>query len=248
MSILNYTEHRPWALPSGSWILKQNWHELLFAHWPVSPGTIKPLIPDVLNLDTFEGQAWVGVIPFRMVGVHIRFFPWILRLPTFLELNVRTYVVVEDKPGIYFFSLEASNLLAVKTARAWFKLPYMKAKMSLRRNRNTVEYSSKRTEQDKPPAEFVGTYRPTTEVFLSKSGSLEHWFTERYCLYTVDHKNNIYRGEVHHLPWLLQMAEAEILKNTVPSSHGINLPDTKPLLHYTHKLEVFTWSPKRLNR
>ncbi|MGH7807757.1 MAG: YqjF family protein [Thermodesulfobacteriota bacterium] len=247
MSILNQTEHRPWPLPSGPWIIKQSWHELLFAHWPIAPSILKSLIPGVLNLDTFEGQAWIGVVPFRM-KIGLRFLEFSPLVCTFPELNVRTYVVVQDKPGIYFFSLEASNWLAVQVARVWYKLSYMKAKMAVRRDRNIIQYSSKRTEKNERPAEFLGNYHPTTEVFLSRPGSLEHWLTERYCLYAVDRSNNIYRGEVHHLPWPLQIAEAEIVQNTVPLSHGMNLPDTKPLLHYAHRLEVFTWPPKRLSR
>src|SRR6266404_1437981 len=116
-SLLDRTAHRPWPLPSGPWVMAQSWHDLLFAHWPIAPEDMRPLIPAQLELDTFDGQCWVGVVPFWMSGVRARGFPAVPGMSCFPELNVRTYVVCGGKPGVYFFSLDAANRLAVRTAR-----------------------------------------------------------------------------------------------------------------------------------
>src|SRR4051812_5845616 len=109
MDILKHTGHRPWPLPSGPWVMKQVWEELLFAHWPVSPEIIRPFIPGGINLDTYNDQAWLGIVPFRMSGVRPRLLPAVPWLSAFPELNVRTYVTVDNKPGVLFLSLEAAN-------------------------------------------------------------------------------------------------------------------------------------------
>src|ERR1700758_2464987 len=128
--LLKSTSHRPWSLPSGSWIMMQTWHDLLFAHWPIRQEQLRPLVPPQLPLDTFDGQCWVGVVPFWMSGVRARGVPPLPGLARFPELNVRTYVAYKDKPGVYFFSLDAANFPAVWAARTFFHLPYFYARMS----------------------------------------------------------------------------------------------------------------------
>src|SRR5437867_5100192 len=125
--LLNQTSHRPWPLPSRPWVTTMRWHDLLFLHWPVRPEIIRPLIPNGLELDTFDGAAWIGVVPFRMTGVRLRWLPPLPGISAFPELNVRTYVRVRDRPGVYFFSLDAGSRTAVAMARAWFHLPYFHA-------------------------------------------------------------------------------------------------------------------------
>src|SRR5690242_14221163 len=121
---LDSVTHRPWPLPAGSWVMAQTWHDLLFAHWPVETELLKAIVPDQLPLDIFDGHGWVGIIPFRMSRIHARNLPPIPGLSQFPELNLRTYVTLDGKPGVYFFSLDAASLSAVWTARAWFRLPY----------------------------------------------------------------------------------------------------------------------------
>jgi uncharacterized protein YqjF (DUF2071 family) len=221
--------------------MTQIWHELLFAHWPIEPGVLLSLVPPILPLDTYEGQCWVGIVPFHMTYVRPRWVPPIPELSSFVELNVRTYVTLHGIPGVYFFSLDASNPIAVTIARGMFHLPYFNAVMSSERVDDTIHYYSRRTHRDAHPAEFKATYRPIAPITYAQPGSLESWLTERYCLYTVVRDNSVLRGDIHHVPWPLQLAELEPIENTMAISHGINLPDTPSLLHYAERLEVLIW-------
>ncbi len=241
------TSHRPWPLPPGPWVMAQNWHDLLFAHWPVDAQALRPHIPDSLQIDTFEGQAWIGVVPFRMSGVRPRLTPALPWLSAFPELNVRTYVMAGDKPGVWFFSLEAANPVAVEVARRWFHLPYFYAEMALPERGGWIRYKSHRIHRGAPPAEFVGRYRPAGAVELSRRGTLAHWLTERYCLYALDGRGRLGRGEIHHARWPLQPAEAEIEVNTMTQPHGIALPDIPPLLHFARRLDVVVWPLRAVN-
>ena len=239
-TILETSGHRTWPPPAVPWAMAQVWHELLFAHWPVPAEMLRSRLPSGLTLDTYEGEAWLGVVPFRMSGVHPRGLPSVPWLSAFPELNVRTYVVAQDRPGVYFFSLDAANPVAVEIARRVFYLPYLTATMRCARTGDTVAYRSYRTDRRAAPAELIGAYRPIGPVSLSRPGTLEFWLTERYCLYT-DHGGTLYRGDIHHAPWPLQPAEAEFTRNTMARSHGIELPSTAPLLHYSHLQEVVVW-------
>ncbi len=241
--LLQSIAHRPWPLPAGPWVMKQIWHDLLFAHWPLAPNVMRPLVPPQLTLDLFDGQCWVGVVPFHMSGIRARTLPPLPGLSRFPELNVRTYVTHGDQPGVYFFSLDAANLPAVWAARAFYHLPYFQASMSSLDRDGSINYSSRRRHAS---AEFRGTYRPTAEIRLRNKGSLEHWLTERYCLYTT-HRDHVYRGEIQHQPWPLQNAEAEIETNTVAAPAGISLPHVPPSLLFARQLEVLIWPLCRVN-
>jgi hypothetical protein len=217
--------------------MKQNRHDLLFAHWPLPTEIMRPLVPPELELDAFDGHCWVGVVPFRMTGIRARAIPPLPLLSRFPELNVRTYVTYGSKSGVYFFSLDAANYPAVWAARTFYHLPYFHAAMSSTESGNTIHYYSRR---DHRAAEFRGHYRPIADIRLRDRGSIEHWLTERYCLYTV-HQGKVYRGEIHHQRWPLQDAEAEIEVNTVAAAARIPLPRSRPLLHFGRKLEVLIW-------
>lgn len=235
--ILEHTAHRPWPLPRGPWIGVQVWHDLLFAHWPISAEQLRPLVPPQLPLDTFDGQCWVGIVPFHMSGVRPRGVPPLPGLSAFPELNVRTYVTVDNKPGVYFFSLDAANVPAVWAARAFYHLPYYYAHMKADVRGDSVHYSSERF---LTPALLKARYGPVGEVRLRAPGGLDYWLTERYCLYTVWRKR-IYRCEIHHPQWPLQYAEAEIPENTMAAAAGITLPNTRPLLHFSKRQDVLVW-------
>jgi uncharacterized protein len=236
---------RPWPLPSGAWVMAQSWHDLLFAHWPLPPAMLRAHVPARLAIDTFRGQAWLGVVPFRMSGVRLRGTPAVRWLSSFPELNVRTYVVAEGKPGVWFFSLDAENAVAVAIARAWFHLPYFRARMSCNRRDGWIEYSSERTHRGATKGELSGRYRPVGESFIAQNGALEHFLTERYCLYAADGER-LLRGEIHHRPWVLQTAEAEFAKNTMAEAARISLPAERPLLHFARRQDVVVWQPRRL--
>jgi uncharacterized protein YqjF (DUF2071 family) len=221
--------------------MHMTWHDLLFMHWPVPVAQLRPLIPPRLEIDTYEGQAWIGVVPFDMTGVRPRFVPALPYLSRTAELNVRTYVTAGGKPGVWFFSLDAANPLAVRAARRGFHLPYFDARMSVRRERGRVEYASTRTHRDAPPAEFAAAYWPTGPVRPSTSGTLDAWFTERYCLYAADKHFNVWRGEIHHATWPLQPVAVEVRVNTMTRPLGIELSDVPPLLHFARRLDVVAW-------
>ena len=223
----------------------QRWHDLLFAHWALRAEQIRPLVPPQLELDLFQGQAYVAVAPFHMSGIRARFLPGLPGVSRFPELNVRTYVRCQDIPGVYFFSLDAGSLPAVWGARIGYGLPYFHADMSVLVDGQQIEYSSRRL-QGPRPAEFCGRYRPLAEPRQSEKNSLEYFLTERYCLYAI-RGGKVYRGHIHHLPWPLQEAQAEIQQNTMARSAGIQLPDTQPLLHFARFLEVLIWAPEKIS-
>lgn len=237
-AILAETAHRPWALPRRPWVLAQSWLHLLFAHWRVSPNVVAPLIPAGLELETFDGSAWIGVVPFLMHDVHPRGTFNVSGLSAFPELNVRTYVTREGKPGVWFLSLDAANPLAVRVARRLFHLPYQHATMSITAEGEGWRYRSERRDGR---ARFEAAYQPTSAVFRAQTGSLDEWLTERYCLYSADARGRLYRGEILHRPWALQRAQAEITLNTMTQPFGITLPDEPPLLHFSERLDVLTW-------
>lgn len=245
--ILQDTDHRTAPMPTGPWIMTQTWHELLFAHWPIAPQKLRPLIPPVFTLDTFEGEAWVGIVPFRMSNVRPRAVPPVPGLSAFPEMNVRTYVTVKGIPGVYFFSLDAGNALAVAAARMFFHLPYFHATMSCKRSGDTIHYTSHRVLQGTPAADYFATYRPVAPVKYASRGTLVYWFTERYCLYTTDRHNRAFRADIHHVQWPLQPAEMEVTRNTMARAHKIELPDTPPLLHYAERQEVLIWPLKGIS-
>ncbi len=225
--------------------MAQSWHDLLFAHWPVEAEILRPLVPSQLQIDVFEGHSWLAVVPFRMTGVRLRGTPAIPWLSAFPELNVRTYVTCGGKPGMWFFSLDAGNWLAVAIARAWFHLPYFRARMSCAEREGWIHYQSERTHRGAPAGLLKGRYRPVGKVFSPQRGTLQYFLTERYCLYTTDGGGHIIRGEIHHPRWPLQIAEAEFARNTMTGSLGITLT-SRPVLHFARRQDVLVWPPRKI--
>jgi uncharacterized protein len=237
------TAHRPWPMPTRPWVMFQSWRSLLFAHWPVPVEALRSLVPRQLEIETFDGSAWVGLTPFWLTGLRPRLGPAVPGLSSFPEMNLRTYVRVDDKPGIHFFTLEASSRLAVTFARLTYRLPYHHARMSIDERDGWISYESRRRHG---AVAFAGRYRPMGAVFRPAPGSLEHFVTERYCLYRVLDRGWILRAEIHHRPWSLQWAEAEIHRNTVAAAHGITLPRMQPLLHFAERQDTLIWPPERV--
>jgi len=236
------TAHRPWPLPRAPWVMAQSWHDLLFAHWPVRAAALARLLPGGVELDTFDGRAWIGVVPFRMSGVRVRLLPPTPGATAFPELNVRTYVRCGDKPGVWFFSLDAKSRLAVEVARRSFHLPYHLADMVCEEaGAGRVRYESHRIDDE--TARFRASYGPLGEVFRARRGTLEHWLTERYCLFAADPRGRVLVGEIHHAPWPLQRAEAVFEENGMARAAGIELPDEEPHLLFARRLDVAIWPP-----
>jgi len=247
--ILESTAHRPYPLPRRPWRLRQQWHDLLFAHWPIPATEIQRLLPPGLEADTFDGSAWIGVIPFwmdhvvtRSVGEHTFSVPTTRSFP---ELNLRTYVRsrVSGLSGVFFFSLDCASPLAVFGARTLFHLPYFPASMQRTVTGSATEYRSRRLFTG-TPTRYEATFGPIlgAEVLpQSQPGSFEYFVSERYCLFTP-FAGRMLVGHIHHLPWPLVPAEAEIRLNEIPAAHGIRLPGRAPILHFSSSLNVFLWA------
>jgi uncharacterized protein YqjF (DUF2071 family) len=237
---LSETAHRPWPLPTRSWLMGQTWYDLLFAHWAVAPDELRSLVPAPLELDTRDGRAWLGITPFRVGGLRPRGGPPLPWLSYFPELNVRTYVTWDGKPGIWFFSLDAARRSAVAAARRGYRLPYFHARMSAHVAGDRVSYASTRLSASGPPAELRGRYAASGPRLPVADGSLERWLAERYCLYVVDEHGRPLRADIHHPPWPLHPARAEIELNTMAAPLGIEL-DGEPLLHFSPRQDVLIW-------
>jgi uncharacterized protein YqjF (DUF2071 family) len=211
------TGHRPWPLPTGPWIMEQQWHNLLFAHWAVDPAAVRALVPAGLEVDTYGGQAWIGVIVFRLSGVRMRGLPPLPGLAAFPEVNLRLYVTAEGKPGVQFLSLDASNLPALALARPWWRLPYHYAGIEWYGEDDHIAFAAARRD-DESGAALEVSYTPSGPVQPAARGSLAAWLTERYCYYTTNRRGDLYRCEIHHAPWLLQPARATLAVNTLAAA------------------------------
>lgn len=235
---LDELDHRPFPLPKNAWVMRQSWRKLLFAHWSLPAQELRALIPESLEIDTYDGLAWLGVVPFSMNEVCPRFVPPLPWISNFLELNLRTYVKKDGIAGVYFFSLDCSNPVAVRAARRFFHLPYFDASMMLSDTADGINYKSIRSSGES----FSAIYAPSGSNFRSSIGSLEQFLTERYCLYVEDLAGKTYRGVIHHSPWPLQSATAEIENNTLFPSKLSFLNAQKPdLLHYSEQIDTVEW-------
>jgi uncharacterized protein YqjF (DUF2071 family) len=230
------TAHRPWPVPDEPWVMAQTWDDLLFAHWRVPADSIARLVPQGLEVDQHDGSAWLGITPFVLTSFRLRGTIPLPGVSTFPELNVRTYVTAEEKPGIWFFSLDAASRLAVEAARRTYKLPYYHARMSAVGRGEYVEYESDRL--DSSGRSFAARYRPVGDVFRPDPGSLEWFLTERYCLYAAD-EGRLHRADIQHPPWPLQKAEAAVRTNTMWPRDSI--PAGPPLWHFARRQDVLIW-------
>jgi uncharacterized protein YqjF (DUF2071 family) len=235
---------RSTASDRGPFVAQQSWRDLLFAHWPVAGRAVEDRLPSGLALDLWEGTAWIGIVPFRLVGLRPRHLPGVPTATDFLELNVRTYVRVEDRPGVYFFSLDASSALAVAGARALYHLPYHRAEMSCARDGEWLDYRSRRV---RGAAAFEARYRPTGPAAQAEPGSLEEFLVERYRLFTV-RDGRTTRVEIDHPPWRLRPAAVEIALNTMALASGLPLPDQPPFAHFVDAQDVLNGLPIRASR
>lgn len=243
-SALSQIEHRPWRVPEERWRWRQSWCDLLFAHWPISVESMRAGIPRGLEVDTYDGEAWISVVPFRMSGVTRRMIPPIPGISEFPELNVRTYVTAGGKPGVWFFSLDAASRFAVWAARRYFHLPYHHSRMKMECRQGRFDYSSLRSRGG--GGEFVGSYSSGADLPRAQRGSLDHWLTERYCLYCEGPRGELMRVEVHHRPWELQGVEVDIRDNTLLRRFGITDGTSPRLAHFSKRTDVVTWSLQRI--
>ena len=231
---------------SRNWVMTQHWDDLLFAHWPMDPMALAAALPDGLDVDLCQGSAWLGVVPFRMDRIQLRGLPTVPGFRRFPELNLRTYVrdALTGTPGVYFFSLDAANPVAVLIARGFFQLPYHWARMQMQSvGEREFHFTSSRL-LSRHPVRFSARYRglgPSRQLAESRPGSLEYFLTERYCLFTQDPLGRLLRATIRHIPWTLEVADAEFAWNDLATAAGLQLPAEKPLLYYSRHLAVYVW-------
>lgn len=232
--------HRLWPLLPLPWVMKQTWNNLLFAHYPIKLESLRKLVPEMLPLDSFNSRGWIGIVPFKMTGVRLRGFPPVPGTNSFLQGNVRTYVSLDGKPGVYFFSLDAANRLASSVASNFCYLPYHHADINVKQVNSRFDFNSMRRGNNK--AELVCSYRPISEPYYAAKGSFDEWMAERYCFYTLNKKGVPLRCDILHQPWLLQKAEAEMTRNTLLTQQGIHVEKVRPVFHFSaKKMEVRAW-------
>ena len=234
----------PTLEPDQQVLLHQNWHHLLFLHWEVSAAELQALLPPRLTLDTFEGKAYVGLVPFTLTGVRPILTPPLPWISSFHEVNVRTYVHLDGRdPGVWFFSLDASSMIAVAAARAAYHLPYFEAAMEFRVGPGAlpeIGFDSRRIDpRGTLPANAHLRYRPIEGSFAPASpGTLEHFLVERYILYSQDEQRQLHRARVHHQPYPVQRAEVLALEETLVWAAGIRRAEGVDLRHYAREVNV----------
>jgi uncharacterized protein len=239
----------PTRRPGERAIGSQKWRDLLFLHWSFPPELVRPLVPASLELDLWEGRAWVGIIPFVMREIRPAWWPRRLAL-NFLETNVRTYVHTGGRPGIWFFSLEASSYLAVKGARVGWGLPYFFAAMRIARDAGAIEYESIRRGGDRSGrgARHAVRYRPGELLGPSAPGTFDHFLLERYLLFAV-RRGRLLEGQVHHPPYPAQRAEVDTVTDELLAAAGLPAPDRPPeTIHFASGVDVEVFRPRAATR
>lgn len=243
-AILQATDHRPFPLPKLPWVMTQKWGHVLFMHWPVPEEVLREHVPSLLEIDTFDGDAWIGILPFEVSDVRVRGLPRIPFYHSLLEVNVRTYVKHKGVSGVYFFSLDANKLAIVLGARM-LTLPYTKAKMRMKKD-SRIKYYSKRAGLNKNQAIFHGRYQPLATTFIpAEPGTLTHWLVERYRLWTIRGKA-LYQGDIHHKQWKLGPASTEMQTQTLTSFLPDKYFNEAPLLHYSPAQRALIWPLKKI--
>jgi len=242
---LKTLDHRPWPLPTTDWKWRQSWLDLAFLHYRVDATELRKKLPGGVDLQEFDGSAWVGIVPFRMAGVLPRLFPDLPLFNSFPELNLRTYVEAEGKSGVWFFSLDADCWPIVWGGRWIYDLPYFQAEMTHEFDAGWYRFTSRRHDG---AARFAARYRPVGDRLAVRHGSFEHWATERYCLYAHSSKRGVSRVEVHHPPWPLQAGEIEIEKCEILAAAGIQLTDDASRCHFSAGVRVISFSKEEANQ
>ena len=232
------TDHRPWPVPLGTWRWRQSWLDLAFLHFPVACEETEKKLPKGVALDTFNDAAWIGLVPFMMAGVMRRPFPDLPFFSSFPELNLRTSVIVDGKPGVWFFSLDADSHPVVFGGRRFYNVPSYYAKCSLGQRDRAYTFQSQRRRGE---VGFEANYQPADEAFFAEVGSFEHWATERYCLYSMSGRGALQRVEVHHEPWPLQYAEVRVTRNDVITASNLSVLREEPVCHFSRGVDVVSY-------
>jgi uncharacterized protein len=238
--ILNQKTHRPWDTPRRPWLWSQKWRNLLFAHWSVPEDALRPHVPGSLEIDTKDGATWVSAVAFHMARVRPRWLPPLPPVSDFLELNFRTYVRFDGKPGVFFLSIHASKRLAVQIARWFSPLPYVYARMECSQEKGEHRFQCASVDREGAVA-FTAEYTPQFEVYAASRGSLSEWLLERYCLYAGTPSGRLVSTEVHHAPWAVQDVTVEIASNTLGRPFGLDLSPRPDRAHFSCGVNALAW-------
>ena len=224
------------------WLWSQRWNDLLFQHWPIEPSALRPLVPEALGIERYNGTAWVAVTPFRISRMGLRGVP----LPPFRvpELNVRTYVTDGRRSGVWFLSLDAASRFFVRAGRALYRLPYVYAGIQVRREGSRVHYHAARPEG----TTFKAAYHPTGPAVRPELGSFDHWCVERYCLYAGGADSGLWRARIYHPPWELMPAAVAIERNDMLAVHGLAPCGPAAPSRFALPMDVNIWLPERVSR
>ena len=257
-SLLYSVEHRPWLPPDAQWLFSQSWNDVLFAHFALEPSVLRPLVPEALTLDLYDGAAWLTISPFRTSHLRPSGVPPLPKLSFFPQVNLRTCVSRDGKPGVFNFSADAASLSAVWFARVFFRVPYWHAAIEVRgatvRSRksrggeDTIGFRSRRLHGPAAlsgAASFEVAYTPAGAAERARPGSLDEFLIERYCVYSCHH-GKLYRTELHHQPWPLQPASVELASNSLAEALGLGLPPKPDLCHFSRCNKLLTWAPERV--
>ncbi|WAH35277.1 YqjF family protein [Alicyclobacillus dauci] len=232
------SSHRQFPIPNRPWVMKQSWMNLGFIHWPVPIHHIESMIPAELTLDTFEGQAWISLVPLRIVHMHARFVP-AFGFHGFPEVNLRTYVVRDGRPGVFFFRLDAEHRLVAALGRRFLHVPYHDTSIHVDRQDEWIHYRLHPSGLSLSSSQLEFTIRPVSDVFESSKHSIDSWLTDRYCFYTT-FRGRVYRGDIHHGPWALQTAEVAFHISSALVDYGFG--SSQPVLaHFSRQQEVQVW-------
>ncbi|MBA2175100.1 DUF2071 domain-containing protein [Halobacillus locisalis] len=225
-------------MKTKSWIMHQTWEELVFMHWPVSVDLLRPHIPETFEIDTYDGTAWIAIVPFRMNDIRFRGMPSVPLGNQLLELNVRTYVSYNGEPGVYFVTLDANHPLGIFLARTVFGLPYVHANMRMDQTDEIFHFTSRRTHSGYAPAHFHASFKTISPPVPSQPGSLLYWLTERYALWVI-RGSSIYKGPIYHRNWSLQKAESEVYINQLTDFLPASVFESKPMTYYSKSLDTY---------
>ncbi len=242
---LTVTQHRPWPLPATPWAITMDWTGLLFLHWRVEPHALQRLLPNGVEVETFDGSAWIGVVPFRMERTRARCLPAVPTAHSFLELNVRTYVRCGARSGVWFFSLDAESRLAVEGARIAFGLPYLMARMQCVQRGDACDYESVRTDARAPRAAFRARWNVCGAFTSARAETLEHFLTARYCLFSV-RRGALLCGDIAHAPWQLAPVSLDLNECSMTRALGIELSGCPDHALAAADLTVAAWTPRRV--
>jgi hypothetical protein len=256
-SLLYSVEHRPWLPPDGPWLFSQRWNDVLFAHFPVDPPTLRKLVPAEMNLDLYDGCAWLTISPGSVSHLRPRGVPPLPSFSSFPRLIVRTYVTMNDKPGVYFLSADAAHLSAVWLARLWFRMEFWHAAIRMggatvnvhRPADHAIHFFSRRIHGPAgitSPASLDVSYLPEGASEYARSHSLDAFLIERFCVYTRD-RRNCYRIEIHRQPWPLQQVSVEFRGNSMAAPFGLELPSQPALCHFSRSQKMLLWAPERVD-